>query len=488
MFNVMKRVMMFAFMMVAGMVFAEGSQDTISTEGSSAEAPKYVFYFIGDGLGGAQRQVSEYYLQHLKGDDSARLVMNQFPVAGINTTHAADTLVTDSAAAGTALATGQKTNSGMISMLPCGTPIKTLMHAALEKNMGTGLITTTRLTHATPAVFASQNISRNNENEIADDFVASGVHFFAGGGLRHFVSAEKAESYGLDARGAVVSSSRKDSRDLVSEFAGKGYNMFIGKIGAEEFMSYTPEGKETVFAAFNNSHEPYEIDRINNNMVNPSLADMTAKGIEVLSQYEDGFFLMVEGGRIDHAAHANDVPGTIYDTFAFDDALQTAMDFYNKYPEETIIVVVGDHETGGLGMGFGTNYFLSMDAFDNVTVSVEDTLQKVYDGDREAYLSYIAENMGLTDLTEDELASLSTAADIVDKGMDASAFGGYHPVAIATTHILSNRANMYWTTYAHSGVAIPMSAIGNGTEIFAGFKDNTEIALALSELAELDLD
>ena len=450
-------------------------------------APKYVFYMIGDGLGAAQRQLTEYYVQHQSGDAGKKLLINTFPVAGMNTTHSLDTLVTDSAAAATALATGYKTNNGLIAVDTAGGDLSTIVEEAMtEREMATGLVSTTRITHATPASFASHNLDRNDENGIAADFVDSGVDFFAGGGLRHFIPAEFSTEE-LDAAGQGIKSKREDDRNLFEEFEAEGYTTFFGREGAESFAGYQPAAGDKVFAAFTYTHIPYELDRMNNDeIVVPSLAEMTEKAVELLSTDEDGFVLMVEGGRIDHACHANDPLGAIYDTIAFDDAVQVAYDFYMQHPEETLVLVVGDHETGGLGMGFGDNYFINCDALDNVKVSVEDVLQYVYDGDRDAFYAYIAENCGLTDLTEDETALIEKAMDDIaaaeETGEGPVGYSYYNPAAIAVTHILSERANVQWTTYAHSGTAIPMSAIGNSADAFGGYKDNTEIGLSLFDV------
>ena len=122
--------------------------------------------------------------------------------------------------------------------------------------------------------------------------------------------------------------------------------------------------------------------------------------------YDNGFFMMVEAGRIDHACHANDAAGSIHDTLAFDDAVTKAYEFYQKHPEETLIVIVGDHETGGMGLGFAKNYFLKLDEITDIKASVDDVLTKKDDGDREAYFNYIAETFGLDDLTEEEKAEI----------------------------------------------------------------------------------
>lgn len=447
----------------------------------SASSPKYVFYFIGDGLGSSQRQAAEYFLQVKTGDKNAKLVMNQFPIAGINTTHSTDSLVTDSAAAGTALATGYKTNNGVISQLPDGRNVKTIIEAAEEKGMATGIVSTTRLTHATPAVFASHNPDRNAENEIAYDFLDSGVDYFAGGGYRHFVPQNW--EWGK--------SKRKDNINVAQEFYKQGYEIFLTDYDTPKFREFSPEGEEKVFAAFTYSHMPYEIDRDPAKI--PSIAEMTKKGIEVLEKYDNGFIMMVEGGRIDHACHANDPVGAIHDTLAFDKAVSEAFKFFKKHPDETLIIVVGDHETGGFGLGFGKNYFLKMEALLEAEVSTADVLnygRGKYNGNRAEFYDFIARNLGLDDLTVEEKNKIEAAMDKVDAGNTSTggSYGGYDPVAITVTHILSERANMYWTTYAHSGTAIPMSSVGIGSSRLGGYKDNTEIATTLASVMGIELN
>ncbi len=443
-----------------------------------AATPKYVFYFIGDGLGASQRQVAEYYAQQVAGDRSLKLAMNTMSVVGINTTYSSDSLVTDSAAAGTALATGYKTNNGVISQLPNGEKVKSLIEAAQEQGWATGIVTTTRLTHATPAVFASHNKSRDAENEIAADMSDSGVDFFVGGGFRHFVK-----------QGGAFKSKRKDDRDLVQEMRVAGYQTFVGEKSSAAFKSFVPGKDSKVFAALTYSHIPYELDRINdNNNSLPALSEMTNKGIDVLMSHDKPFFFMIEAGRIDHACHANDVAGSIYDTLALDDAVKVALAFYKQHPQETLIVLVGDHETGGLGLGFAKNYFLKMDAVQSTKASIEDVMVNVYSGDVDAYLKTVAERFGLADMTVEEKQRLIEAATLQDAGAkDAAAYGSYSPTQVAVAHILSERANVEWTTFAHTATQIPMGAVGVDAMSFMGFKDNTEIAKTMASVLHFQL-
>ena len=428
---------------------------------ATAEAPKYVFYFIGDGMAASQRQVAEYFLQHETGDADARLVMNTLPVSGIYTSHSSSSLVTDSAAAATALATGVKTKNGVLGMDPQGKPLTTLLESAAEKGMRTGLITTTSLTHATPAAFVAKSASRYNANGIALDYVKAPVDFFAGGGYRNFT--------GSDYNGPR----RPDGRNLIAEYETQGFDTFVGPASVDAFLSYEGNKDSKVFAALTPGGMPFEIDRVRTRNV-PSLAEMTYKGIEVLSQSEDGFFMMVEGGRIDQAAHARDLAATIHDTLAFDAAIAKAVEFYKKHPQETLIVVTGDHETGGMGLGFGKRYFMRMDKISNAQISVSDSLQRKYKGDRKAFYELIAREFKMTDLTAEERAEIETAMDVADAGKSKTKkakaiYGGYDPVAIAVTHIQSRRCGVYWTSFAHTGTLVPLSAMGKGAEQMTGF-------------------
>jgi len=454
-----------------------------------AGKPKYVFYFIGDGMGFSQRQLAELYLKEKEKDPTRKLVMNSLDVTGIITTHSANSPITDSAAAGTALASGVKTNNGVIGKDPAGNNVTTLIDAAEAKGMATGIITTTRLTHATPAAFVAHNFSRHNEAEIALDFLASEVEFLVGGGIRYFIPSNS-RSGQKDVRGNDLYSKRKDNIDLVGKFEEKGYQSYIGMQGATDFTKADFKKIERVLALFNNSHLPYEIERRQKFKSVPSLARIVESGIEVLQQDPDGFFMVIEGGRIDHAAHANDPVSVIYDTLALDEAVQEAHEFYKRHKDQTLMVVVADHETGGLGLGGDTHgYKLNLSALLNTKVSVDDTLNgsNKYKGNRQQYLQFLAIEFGLSELSIKERAKLEQSMADADGGMKIG-YGGYmNPVALTAAHILSERVNIGWTTTQHTGNAIPLTATGVGAQKISGWTDNTQTALILAEILGFEL-
>ncbi len=484
---VMMLSMNYAFAGIVEWEQPDGDVNVLNIQSEKLEnnaSPKYIILLIGDGLGFSQRQIAEYYNQTVSKVDG-QLSMNQLPIAGVNTTHSANSLITDSAAAGTALASAVKTNNGVIGKDADLNDVKTLVELAEEKGLATGLVSTTRLTHATPAAFASHNESRGNENEIAEDLLASGVDFFAGGGLRYFIPQGYSTNT-TDYSDATIKSKRKDDRDLVKEFEDKGYTIFIGRKGTDAFETATFNEGDQVFAAFTYSHMPYEIDRVNSYSELPSLADMTDKALDLLSTDEDGFFLMVEGGRIDHAAHANDAASMVQDVLAFDEAVESALDFYRNHKDETLVLVVGDHETGGLGLGMDTHgYFVDVKALESVKMSSADLLSYKsdikYSGDRDALMRTLETSFGLNDLTEAEIMKLNTAMSAQDKGQT---FGYYDadPVPMTVAHILSTRANIFWTTTIHTSTAIPLTTIGVDSNKFLGYVDNTDISKTLADI------
>lgn len=433
---------------------------------------KYIFIMIGDGMGKAQRDLAQGYAEY-RGEETS-LIMNSLPVSGSVKTNSLNAKITDSAAAATAYATGHKTNNGMLSVSPEGEKLKTIMEEAEEKGLSTGLVTTTSITNATPAAFAAHAESRASEADIALDYLDSGVDFFAGGGASYFLPA--AYSGGMDAAGKQLVSLRKDENDLVSDFEEAGYMTFIGADGAAAFENYIPAEGDKVFASFTNSHMPYELDRRTERLGAPGLAEMTDKAISALEYDEDGFVLMVEGGRIDHACHANDPAGAISEALAFNGAVEEAYAFYTEHPGETLIIVLADHETGGLK----SEGDLDFSHIAGVRLSVTERLKPFYTGDRKAFYDYLSLNFGLDDLNPSERARIESAFDFADSKKYKGDYKG-SPASIVSA-ILSKRTEITWAGTGHSDTPVPLYAIGLRAEDFSGNIDNTAVGLLLFDI------
>lgn len=284
-----------------------------------------VILFIGDGMGFGPVALAR---MEAAGPD-ARLYMERMPVAAFVRTHSADAVVTDSAAAATALATGCKTNNGMVSVSPEGKKYLTILEAAKNKGMATGLVATSTITHATPACFAAHNKSRNNQQRIAEDLLANKVNIILGGGREYFLPKTS------------PGSKRTDQKDLIDQAKNAGYSYIQT---AEQLSS---------------ARGPYLLGLFQDGALTteepePALAKLTEKAIEILSrkkkglfQKKKGFFLMVEGSQIDWACHDNDAENAVRQTLLFDLAIKSALDFAAR-DKHTLVIVTADHDTGGL--------------------------------------------------------------------------------------------------------------------------------------------
>ena len=294
----------------------------VTSTTSHAGAPKYIFYFIGDGMANVQIHAAEAYLAALQGKDEVAgsqkaklLAMSHFPVQGLSTTFANNRLITGSAAAGTALACGMKTNIGVISMNPNATrPYTTVAELAKAKGMKVGIVSSVSIDHATPAVFYAHQPSRSNYHEIAMALANSDFDYFAGGG---FHDDETGTGNAIETAQANGFTYVKTREALAAVKPGNRV------IATDNFL-------------MGGSALVYELDRLNAPETLPlmSLAEFTSEGIRLLDN-DNGFFMMVEGGKIDWACHANDARAAIDDTIAFDNAIREALNFYMLHPDDT---------------------------------------------------------------------------------------------------------------------------------------------------------
>jgi len=455
-------------------------------KGDSNKKVKYVFYFIGDGMGLAQTSLAESYLASINGEKGMhRLSFNDFPSHGYATTFCQNRLVTGSAAAGTALASGKKTSVNTIG-LNGDHSIEYIPIAEKAKRKGykVGIVSSVSIDHATPASFYAHQPSRNMYYDIACDLVESNFDYFGGGGFKY-------------------PDGKKNNQKSVFAFGQKaGYQIINEK---EAFVELKSESSDKVIAysPVLTSGEAlyYRIDQKENEL---KLKDFTRKGIQLLDN-EKGFFMMVEGGKIDWACHANDAAATIHEVIDFEEAIQEAVKFYNNHPDETLIVVTADHETGGLGlgysgMGYETNLSLlqnqkaSMEEFEKIVIQYKNNNKPVFDEVLKLVSDYYglnngSEELALTDFEKSQLRIAFQESFINNKQVKTSDFtmyGGYEPVSMTATKILNNKAGIGWTTYSHTASPVPVRAIGKGHSLFNGYYDNTDIPSRIEALMGLN--
>ena len=497
---------------------APASSQAEATAETSAATPKYIFLFIGDGMSYPQIQSTNYYLSALEngtsmGGDGAilqhedALSFVDFPVAGSAQTYDSTSFCPDSASTATSISTGHKTYSGTINMDETGTVAYETIAEKLKDQLGykIGVISSVNLNHATPAAFYCHQVSRNNYYDIGLEMIDSGFDYFAGGAL-------------LDPTGA-----EENQDDLYTLAADAGYTVVRTQAEAE---TLTPDsGKAVVVEEHlaDSDSMPYELDRTDDMW---ALSDYVAKGIEMLDN-DTGFFMMVEGGKIDWACHANDAGSTLGDTQALSDAVEEAIAFYNEHPDETLILVTGDHETGGLTIGYaGTNYdtFLQNLANQKISYAKYDTdyvakykeegtpfeqvlvdVQELFGLTTEAAAGQAAEDGVVTDnadshpsgvtsgslvMTEYELGLLQDAYNMTMTKTDDTEltqeeyilYGSYEPLSVTITHILNNKSGIDFSSYSHTGLPVAVFAMGAGQELFEGYYDNTDIYFNLAEL------
>lgn len=472
-------------------VAATNKVDAVAAE--NAKAPKYVFLFIGDGMSYPQFQIASDYLgvannpnpTILKGGKSLNFM--NFPVAGAATTFDSTSFAPDSASTATSISTGHKTHSGVINMDESKSKPYETISEQLKAQMGykIGIITSVNINHATPAAFYAHQPTRSNYYEIGKEMISSGFEYFAGGGL-------------------LSPNGKNNDQDSIYKLAeSAGYKVVNTQQEAEAINAKT--GKVIIIGEnlADADSLSYENDRP---AMEWALKDYVKKGIEVLDN-DKGFFMMIEGGKIDWACHANDAGSTVADTIALDNAVLEAMNFYKQHPDETLIIVTGDHETGGLTIGFaGTNYDTYLQNLKNQKISYakfdSDYVSKYKAAKTpfETVMKDVTELFGLVMpeegsadntlvLTNYELRLLKKAYDrsMLEKPDAATQeeyilYGNYEPLTVTITHLLNNKSGIGFTSYSHTGLPVAVFALGAGEDLFTGFYDNTEIYSKLASL------
>lgn len=506
----LKKWLRFIFLTVSVLVFTGGcsrtdgnaipQQEIVDAKASEkqTEAPKYVFMFIGDGMSQVQVNVAQVYLGN---HESGKVTLNQlnftqFPSTGLVTTQNSTSFVPDSASTATALSSGVKTHSGVIgldaSKMKEPESITEKLKADGKK---IGIVSTVTINHATPAAYYAHTESRGDYYEIATQMATSGFDYFAGGSINQPTGKEK---------------NKQDAFELLKE---NGYTIPITK---EEILALNSSSGK-VYAPSpvlqDGGAMPYTLDAQEADL---TLADFVQKGVDVLDN-EEGFFMMIESGKIDWSCHANDAMSAIQEVLGLEAAVQVAIDFATEHPDETLIVVTGDHETGGMSIGYSkTGYntaFQILDAQKMSYVAFDSLVEKMITANSnltfEEMLPIIKENFGLmssTDvdaskeenslliLTDYELEKLKFGFEETMKSADDRTsneetqllYGSYNPLSVSLTHLLNNKAGIGWTSYAHTGTPVAIHAMGVGAEVFNGYYDNVDVFNKLVEVCGLD--
>lgn len=363
---------------------------------------KYVFLFIGDGMGSAHVATAESYLSYKAGKlGGEQLLMTTFPYYGSVTTHSADKNITCSSAAGTAIACGEKANNGTVGINKDSVNVESVAYRLQKDGYKIGIISTVPINHATPSAFYAHNVNRSNCYELSHDIPCSGFEFYAGAGFLEFKGKD----------------GNSEATDVYLE--KNGYSV---SYGIKEFREESMNKEKVVFCQASNREESADNYTSGDKMEeDASLGQMLELGMEFLGT-DEPFFFMCEGGAIDWSAHSNLTMPMIENILEFDESIKVAYDFYLAHPEETLIIVTADHETGGLTLGAGST-----------TVNWAELEREWIESGKKSTMS------------SDE------------------------------NRKFNKKCSIGWTTGSHTGGAVPMFAIGVGAEKFNGRMDNTEI-------------
>ena len=445
-----------------------------------AQQAKYVFYFIGDGMGVNQVNGTEMYLAEQEGRIGVKpLLFTTFPAGTMATTFSATNSVTDSSAAGTALATGEKTYNGAVSMDDDKNVLSTVAERAKKAGRKVGIATSVSVDHATPAAFYAHQPNRSRYYEIALDLPKAGFDFYAGSGfLKPTTTADK-----------------KEAPNVFPIIEEAGYTIARG---LDEYKEKAADAKKMILIQKEGAEPsclPYAIDHEEGDL---TLPEITESAVSFLSKgNKKGFFLMVEGGKIDWACHSNDPVTVFEEVIDLDNAVRVAYEFYKKHPKETLIVVTADHETGGMGLGIG-KYELHLKSLLNQKQS-QDLLSKAITDlrkDKAGKASWneikdlLTEKMGfwkelpLTGEQEKMLRDEYEQSFVKNKVVfEESLYARTEPLAAAARKVMSQIAMVGWTSSSHTAGYVPVFAIGAGADLFTGKMDNTEIPKRIAKAA-----
>lgn len=427
-------------MVVSGVTYVHEAEAGPSKNAKGKSKIENVIFMIPDGYSAAY--ATNYRI--FKGEET---VLDPLLV-GMMQTNSSDNWVTDSAAAGTAMATGHKTNNGMVGVTPNGRSVESVLEAADDAGKSTGLVATSTITHATPAVFASHVPSRGSEAAIALQMVNE-VDVLFGGGKSNFLP----ESLG----------GNQEERNLIEESEENGYAIVENK---DDLMDLNGKEKK-VLGLFADGPMAPELDR--EMTEEPSLAEMTTSAIDSLSTNKKGFFLMVEGSQIDWAGHAHDAAWAMKDSEAFEEAVEEALAFAKK-DKKTLVVIAGDHDTGGMSVGGYDEYNSNVEILRNVEATGEYMASQL-NKKRGNARKVVQEHTGLK-LTAEEVGRIQTAPE--------------GEVGMTINTIVSEHAYVGWSTSAHTGVDVPVYAYGPGSGLFHGLLDNTEMPELMAEAMKIE--
>ena len=448
------------------------------------QKPRHIIHLVADGMAMATLSMADHLSRAVRGRGLSWMNLYNQPgtVGSLMDVRSLNSIVTDSSASSCAWGSGSRIVNGTVNILPDGTVLTPLYTLFGQQGWKRALVTTTEITHATPAGFAASGLKREAAEGIAVQYMERGVEVLLGGGQKYFDAAR-----------------RKDKRALLPDYQAAGYQVFKT---AKEFAAAKNDGKW--LGIFSNSHLPFTVDwnhDAKNRETVPHLAELTRKALAKLEN-ESHFIMQVEGGRVDHGAHMCDAVAALYDQIAFDEALDVCLDFQKRNPD-TLLVITTDHPTGNPGLsGFGSSYGFSSALFTNVQ-RVKRSFSEIFKrlnvpGPDSLPL---AKGQIPPPIEQDPKFIADTIREATDYQVSlekAAAFApflvrkGKAPFTLMNSNVaqlgqlIANHIGIGWTGTAHCSDFVPLVATGPGAERFRGFILNTDVFRHYTQLAGID--
>ncbi len=442
--------------------------------GGDAEVryPKNIIIMFADGVAPTQWEFGKYTARHLRNESFAvtDTVMRD-GVLGLLSTHPLNSFVVDSAASASAMSTGFKVNNGALAMGPDGQVYRTLMQAAKENGKRIGLVTTATVYDASPAAFSMNSLSRRDHQLCVDQYLKLEPDVLLGGGADYFLPA------------AAPGGKRNDGRDMIAAFAARGYRVVRDTAGLNAASA------SRLLGLFADEDMHLELDR--DAAKEPTTAEMTAAALKALARDSpNGFVLFVENENTDTAGHANDAAALMHALWAFDKALQVALDFQRLSRAETLVIVASDHETGGLSPTYASRDLSVLTNRNRISTGVPQLkmLEGITMSIREA-----GEKLGrkpsaavLDELLAKNFPGFRLDADLREAILKQRPLerNFYYVTMGALSRMISRQTGIYWGTAGHTVEPVAIGALGPGAELFRGYQDNTDFGKHLLRLID----
>lgn len=441
---------------------------------STAQQAKYIFYFIGDGLGINHIYGTELYNAevHKEMENGGKLSFTRFPIRSYVTNHSSSSLVTDSSAAATALASGVKTVNGYMGVDADKNSVKNIAEIASERGMQVGVVTNVAMNHATPSAFFAHHESRGAYKALYEQYLASDIDFAAGAsilyrrkdGLKYEDYLAQAEAAGIE----VV-----HDLDAAAKVRKKRV-LLVPEKPKSKTLEYAMDCKEGDW----------------------TIVDFTESAIKYLEREakKDGFLLMVEAGHLDYCAHDNDAVATFEEVNDLSESVSMALEFYNKYPDQTLIIITADHETGGMCLGY-KNYKMNMERLAWQRCSMLELTDKMRAMREKGEVTWeqmqdllrrelgFWDHVRLRDKDEKQLRKTFEQSFVAKQEEVVSLYSHNEKMSSTAVGILNKRAYIDWISLNHTGMQVPLFVKGAGVELFYDCYDNTDIPKAISKAA-----